>query len=105
MRRSPGRRQTAELHGPAGYKRFDSLAVEASGNICVATLVRGGISVFSPDGNLVEFREADEVYCTNLCFGGAEMRTAFITLSGSGRPIAVDRPRPSLALNDPCTAR
>jgi hypothetical protein len=29
---------------------FDSLAAEADGNICVATLVRGGISVFSRGG-------------------------------------------------------
>jgi gluconolactonase len=93
------------LHGLPGYQRFDSLAVEAGGNICVATLVRGGISVFSPHGDLVEFHEADEVYCTNICFGGADMRTAFITLSGTGRLIAVEWPRPGLALNDPRTAR
>ena len=36
------------VHGLPGYQRFDSLAVEEGGNICVATLVRGGISVFSP---------------------------------------------------------
>lgn len=93
------------LHGLPGYQRFDSLAVEAGGNICVATLVRGGISVFSPHGDLVEFHEADEVYCTNICFGGADMRTAYITLSGTGRLIAVDWPRPGLVLNDPRTAR
>jgi gluconolactonase len=93
------------LHGLPGYQRFDSLAVEAGGNICVATLVRGGISVFSPAGDLLEFHEADEVYCTNICFGGADMRTAFITLSGTGRLMAVDWPRPGLALNDPRTAR
>ena len=86
-------------------QRFDSLAVEEGGNICTATLVRGGVSVFSPQGELVEFHEADEVYCTNICFGGADMRTAFITLSGTGRLIAVDWPRSGLALHDPRTAR
>ena len=93
------------LHGLPGYQRFDSLAVEESGNICVATLVRGGISVFSPAGDLLEFHGADEVYCTNICFGGADMRTAFITLSGTGRLMAVDWPRAGLTLNDPRTAR
>jgi gluconolactonase len=93
------------LHGLPGYQRFDSLAVEASGNICVATLVRGGVSVFSPSGELLEFHEAPEFYCTNIAFGGADMRTAFITLSGTGRLIAVDWPRPGLALNDRLTAR
>ena len=38
------------IGGPQGYQRFDSLAVEASGNVCVASLVHGGISVFAPDG-------------------------------------------------------
>jgi gluconolactonase len=93
------------LHGLPGYQRFDSLAVEAAGNVCVATLVRGGISVFSEAGDLVEFHEAPEVYCTNICFGGAGMRTAFITLSGTGRLIAVDWPRAGLPLHDPLTAR
>jgi gluconolactonase len=93
------------LHGLPGYQRFDSLAVEECGNVCVATLVRGGVSVFSPQGELLEFHEADEVYCTNICFGGPEMRTAFITLSGTGRLVAVDWPRPGLALHDSRTAR
>src|SRR5690606_8867459 len=33
-----------------GYQRFDSMAIEAAGNICVATLVNAGISIFSPEG-------------------------------------------------------
>ena len=86
------------VHGLPGYQRFDSLAVEANGAICVATLVRGGISVFSPEGDLLEFHEAPEPYCTNICFGGPLMKTAYITLSGTGRLIAVDWPRAGLAL-------
>ena len=84
--------------GLGGFQRFDSLAVEASGNICVATLVNGGITVFSPEGGIVEFYEASEGYCTNICFGGEDMKTAFITLSGYGTLIAVDWPRPGLKL-------
>jgi gluconolactonase len=86
------------LSGPLGYQRFDSLAVEENGNICVASLVKGGISVFSPSGELLEFHEAPEPYSTNICFGGPDMRTAFITLSGYGRLVAVDWPRPGLKL-------
>jgi gluconolactonase len=84
--------------GPQGYQRFDSLAVEENGNICVASLVYGGISVFSPQGGLVEFYEGPEPYCTNICFGGPDRKTAFITLSGYGKLIAVDWPRPGLKL-------
>ena len=38
------------LYRPAGYKFFDSLGVEANGNICVATIGECGISVVSPAG-------------------------------------------------------
>jgi gluconolactonase len=86
------------VHGLPGYQRFDSLAVEDNGNICVATLVRGGISVFSPGGDLVEFHEAPEGYCTNICFGGPDRRTAYITLSGYGQLFAAQWPRPGLQL-------
>ena len=86
------------VHGLPGYQRFDSLAVEEGGNVCVATLVRGGISVFSPGGALLEFHEAPEGYCTNICFGGADMRTAYITLSGYGQLFAAHWPRPGLRL-------
>jgi len=89
------------VHGLPGFQRFDSLAVEAAeegGNICVATLVRGGISVFSPAGEWLEFHAAPEGYCTNLCFGGADRRTAFITLSGYGQLLAARWPRAGLML-------
>jgi len=86
------------VHGLPGYQRFDSLAVEECGNICVATLVRGGISVFSPAGELIEFHEAPEGYCTNICFGGTDMRTAYITLSGYGQLFEARWPRAGLRL-------
>jgi gluconolactonase len=86
------------VHGLPGYQRFDSLAVEEGGNIAVATLVRGGISVFSPSGELLEFHAAAEGYCTNICFGGPGRRTAFITLSGYGQLVAVPWPRAGLEL-------
>lgn len=88
------------LHGMEGYQRFDSLAVEEGGNVCVATLVRGGISVFSPGGELLEFHETPDSYCTNICFGGPDRRTAFITLSGDGLLFAARWPRPGLPLLD-----
>src|SRR5207248_2317812 len=73
------------LHGLGGYQRLDSLAVEESGNICVATLVTGCISVVSPAGALVAQVPTGDVMTTNICFGGADRKTAFITLSGKGQ--------------------
>ncbi len=86
---------------PGGhYQRFDSLALDALGNICVATLLHGGITVVSPDGSLCSHVPLPDLYTTNICFGGPGRRTAFITLSGSGRLIAIDDwPVPGLALN------
>jgi len=80
------------------YQRFDSLALEASGNICVATLVSGGITVIAPDGRVVRTVKMPDIYTTNICFGGADRRTAYVTLSGKGQLVAVDWPEPGLRL-------
>ena len=86
------------LYRPAGWKFFDSLAVEASGNICVATIGESGISVISPAGELVEFVKTDDIFTTNICFGGADMMDAYITLSGTGRLVKTRWARPGLKL-------
>ena len=86
------------LYRPAGYKFFDSLAVEASGNICVATIGECGISVISPVGELVEFVATDDIFTTNICFGGDDMMDAWITLSGTGRLVKTRWKRPGLKL-------
>ena len=85
---------------PGGrYQRFDSLAVEENGNICVATLIHGGITVISPDGAAIEHVPLPDLYTTNICFGGPDLCTAYITLSNSGRLVALEWPRPGLPLN------
>ncbi|MDB5709623.1 MAG: gluconolaconase [Sphingomonas bacterium] len=86
------------LYRPAGYKFFDSLGVEECGNICVATIGESGISVISPAGELVEFVPTPDIFTTNICWGGPDMRTAYITLSGSGVLAKMDWPRPGLKL-------
>ena len=70
---------------PESNKSVDSLAVMASGNIAVATLTTGYITEFSPAGDLVREVKMPDVYPTNICFGGPDMRTAYITLSDTGR--------------------
>lgn len=86
---------------PGGhYQRFDSMAADAFGNLCVATLIHGGITVISPDGCLASHVALPDPYTTNLCFGGPDRRTAYVTLSGTGRLVAIDDwPVPGLALN------
>lgn len=87
------------LVGLPGFQLFDSMAVDGAGNVCVATLINGGITVISPDGQSVEHIPTDELFTTNICFGGRGLRTAYITLSGTGRLVAMEWPRAGLALN------
>ena len=84
--------------GLGGFQRFDSLAVEAGGNICVATLVNGSVSVVAPTGGLIRQVPMPDMFCTNICFGGADLRTAYMTLSGTGQLVAMDWPEPGLRL-------
>jgi gluconolactonase len=85
--------------GVGGYQRFDSLALDAGGRICVATLINGGITVISPDGRHVEHHPMPDPMTTNICFGGPDLKTAFVTLSWTGRLVAVDWPAAGLRLN------
>jgi gluconolactonase len=105
---APGRVRTEPFPAPyggrlvcglPGFQRFDSLAVEASGNIAVATLITGHITVIAPDGRVVRQVKMPDVYPTNICFGGSDMKTAYITLSGIGQLVAMDWPEPGLRLN------
>ncbi|MBC7986982.1 MAG: SMP-30/gluconolactonase/LRE family protein [Sphingomonadaceae bacterium] len=86
------------LYRPAGFKYFDSLGVDAEGNICVATIGESGITVVSPGGEEVDFVATDDMFTTNICWGGADMRTAYVTLSGTGRLARMEWPRPGLRL-------
>ena len=81
------------------FHMFDSLAVDASGNVCVATLITGGITSHSPDGSAVEFFAMPDVLTTNIAFGGEGLQTAYITLSSTGKLIKATWPTPGLRLN------
>ena len=80
------------------YQRFDSLAVEANGNVCIGTLDRGGITVITPATGSAEFVPvpANDTHVTNLCFGGADLRKVYVTLSYSGQLVEMDWPRAGL---------
>jgi gluconolactonase len=82
------------------FTRYDSLKVEAGGNICLATLDIGAVTVVSPDGRLVEQPrvECGDTHCTNLCFGDADLQTAWLTLSHTGKLVTGRWNRPGLQL-------
>jgi len=86
------------LHGFPGFQLLDSLAVDSAGNVCVATLMNGGVSVVSPNGDLIDFVATGDTLTTNVCFGGADLHTAYITLSGTGRLVKTAWPRAGASL-------
>ena len=86
------------LAGLPGYQLLDSLAVDGAGNVCVATLANGGITVISPSGEILQHVPTGDMLTTNICFGGPDNGTAYITLSGTGRLVSMPWPYPGLAL-------
>lgn len=71
--------------------------MDADGNVCVATILKGGITIISPKGAHRRI-DTDDLLTTNICFGGKDLRTAFITLSSTGRLVSCDWERPGLRL-------
>lgn len=89
------------LYSFPGYQLLDSMAVDSAGNVCVATLVTGAVSVVSPQGELLEQYPVPEPdpFVTNVCFGGEDYRTAFVTSSGRGLLYRMTWPRPGHRLH------
>jgi gluconolactonase len=88
------------LAGVGGYNLFDSMAVDGAGNVCVATLFNPGITVISPDGKSVRHIPLPgDPYVTNICFGGPELRTAYVTVSMTGKLLAFAWDGPGAKLN------
>lgn len=77
---------------------LDSMAVEADGTLVVGTLFTGCLSLVRPDGTLRDQLYFPERFVTNLAFGGRDLRTAYVTLTTTGRLVATHWPRPGLRL-------
>ena len=60
--------------------------------------MRHGLSVISSDGSSVENVPIDDRMTTNVCFGGADLRTAYVTAGARGVVLRMDWPRPGLRL-------
>lgn len=84
-----------------GQGILDSMAIDEEGNVYVATMLpkgadpatNGGITIITPEGDVVQFLEIDIGTPTplpsNLCFGGPDRRTAYVTCGGSGHLVSV----------------
>jgi gluconolactonase len=84
-----------------GYDLIDSMAVDSDGNLCLATLVKGCVTVMSPAGDILrqEMPPKFDPLVTNICFGGPDLRTAYVTVSACGELYKFEWPVPGLALN------
>ena len=84
-----------------GYAYYDSMAVEANGNLCIGTLLQAGIAIVGPDGERIGFVDLSDLdpAITNIAFGGSDMRHAYVTASATGRVYRLTWPRPGLRLN------
>ena len=83
----------------AGLQWPDGLAVEESGRVCMATLFNGGVTVVDPGAGTSEHHPVPDPITTNLAFGAADMRDAWITGSSTGTLLKCRWPRPGLKLN------
>ena len=84
--------------GLPGLQLFDSLGVDAEGNVCVATLLTAAVTSFAPDGSSYEAIETGDLLTTNICWGGEGRKTAYVTQSATGRLSAMEWPRPGAEL-------
>jgi gluconolactonase len=81
-----------------GMQWFDSMAVEADGRVCVGTLFNSGITIVDPATGACELANFPDPITTNICFGGPDMRDAWVTCSSTGRLYKCRWPRPGLKL-------
>ena len=88
----------------SGFAALDSMAIDAEGNVCVGTLLKGGITTVKPgdqpgQGEEIDFVAVADPWPTNVAFGGDDLRTAYVTGSATGTLFVVDDwPRPGLKL-------
>lgn len=83
---------------PPGHL-LDSLALQSDGAICVGTIGQGGISTFDPVTGAIDFAPMPDSAATNICFGGEDLRTAYVTCSVTGKLISLRWPISGQPLN------
>lgn len=92
----------ASIVGRAGAGQYlDSLAVDSAGRICVASPGGGAILVFQPEGGAPAVIPMPDFLTTNICFGGPDLTTAYVTLGSTGRVAVLGWDAPGLRLAYP----
>ena len=88
--------------GLPGAAYFDSLAVDEAGTVCIGTLLSGCVTAIAPDGSAVMQYllppGLEDRMVTNICFGGPDLGTAYLTLADTGRLVRCPWPSKGLRL-------
>ncbi len=83
--------------GPRGQP--DGFAFDAEGFLLVCGHRTGRIHVFPPEGGeAIEHLSFEDPAVTNVCFGGPDHRTLYVTESGLGRVVSQEWTRPGFVL-------
>jgi gluconolactonase len=82
-----------------GRTFLDSLAIEADGTVAQACVFeRPGIYRVNPGTGNYQRHDFGDMLSTNICFGGNDMCTAYVTLSHKGALAKAQWPAPGLKL-------
>jgi len=85
----------AEL--PSGMP--DGMCFDAEGYLLVCGFGGGAVHVFAPGGGeLVESIAVEDRNVTNICFGGDDLRTLYVTEMSRGRVVTIPWCRPGMQL-------
>ena len=98
--RLAGAELLAELPHQAGVavQGPDGMAHDGRGNLYVAHFGAGCIRVLAPDGTQLDPIAVPGRNPTNLCFGGRDMDTLFVTLDDVDQLVALQAPYPGVSI-------
>jgi D-xylonolactonase len=81
-----GKRLFVDVREPDVYP--DGPAVDSAGNVWVAMFGGWGVRCYSPRGDLLHSIELPVAQCTKVAFGGADLKTLYVTTASVGLPDA-----------------
>ncbi|HYM11048.1 MAG TPA: SMP-30/gluconolactonase/LRE family protein [Bryobacterales bacterium] len=74
----------------------DGMRCDVDGNLYVARWGKGTVAVVSPQGKVLREIDVLGAHPTNLCFGGPDGRTCYVTEAAQGRLVQFRTDRPGL---------
>lgn len=79
----------------------DGMAFDVRGNLFVAVLIQGDITVLAPDGSIRERRVVDGIFPTNVAFGRPGEQCMLVTEGSKNQLLKLETPTDGLPLYSP----